>query len=80
MNSGGGTTLTWEKFNVSFKAATSSTVIKFLNGDPRSDNSNGLDNVSVVEGVGGAVPEPASMALFGTALLGLGLLRRLRKA
>jgi hypothetical protein len=80
VNSGGGTTLTWEKFNVSFKATTSSTVIEFLNGDPRSDNSNGLDNVSVVEGVGGAVPEPASMALFGTALLGLGLLRRFRKA
>ena len=55
-------------------------MIKFLNGDPGSDNSNGLDNVSVVEGVGSSVPEPASMALFGTALLGLGLLRRLRKA
>jgi hypothetical protein len=35
-----------------------------------------IDNVSVSYTVSGSVPEPASMALLGAALLGLGLIRR----
>jgi hypothetical protein len=35
-----------------------------------------IDNVSVTYNTAGSVPEPASMALLGAALLGLGLVRR----
>ena len=82
-NSTNRTTLSWEQFTETFKASGSTTLIEFLNADPRGDNSNGLDNVSVVEegGTGGppAVPEPASLSLLGIAIAGLGLFRR-RKA
>jgi hypothetical protein len=48
-NSGGaGTTrLNWKQFSVSFLAASNFTKIAFINGDPATDNSNGLDNVSL---------------------------------
>jgi len=44
VNSGGGKTLRWEQFNTTFVANSTSSQIEFLNGDPRTDNSNGLDN------------------------------------
>lgn len=62
VNSGGGKTLTWEQFTTSFVATFSSTNITFLNGDPRTDNSNGLDNVVVTLG-SAAVPEPSTFTL-----------------
>lgn len=60
VNSGGGNTLTWEQFQTTFVANSSSTVIAFLNGDPASDDSNGLDNV-VLAGTMNSVPEPSSV-------------------
>jgi hypothetical protein len=50
VNSGGdagATTLSWQKFQVQFTATTQSTDIAFINGDPSTDNSNILDNVTL---------------------------------
>jgi hypothetical protein len=35
----------WKEFALTFKATSSRTTISFINGDPRTDNSNGLDSV-----------------------------------
>lgn len=59
------TQLTWEQFTTTFAATSTSTTLQFLNGDPSSDNSNGLDNVALVDL--GAVPAP----LIGRGLLDL---------
>jgi len=37
----------WEKFTLTIRATTGRTTISFINGDPRTDNSNGLDAVQV---------------------------------
>jgi hypothetical protein len=37
----------WKKFVLTFRATSDRTTISFLNGDPRTDNSNGLDAVSL---------------------------------
>jgi hypothetical protein len=69
-NSGGGTTLTWQQFTTSFVATSASTTIGFFNGDPPTDNSNGLDNI-VLNAAGAAVPEPSTWLLLGSGLAGL---------
>jgi hypothetical protein len=38
----------WQKFTTTITASSSETTISFMNGDPATDNSNGLDNVSLV--------------------------------
>jgi hypothetical protein len=40
-------TQTWKSFTVTFRAASDSTIIEFVNRDPRSDNTNGLDAVAL---------------------------------
>jgi hypothetical protein len=35
----------WKEFALTIKATSSRTTISFVNGDPRTDNSNGLDAV-----------------------------------
>lgn len=47
-NSTPATTLRWQQFSFSFTATGTSTTLAFLNKDPAGDNSNGLDNVSLV--------------------------------
>jgi hypothetical protein len=37
----------WKKFTLTIRATSSRTTISFVNGDPHSDNSNGLDAVRV---------------------------------
>ena len=40
----------WKFFSTTFTAASSSTTIAFVNGDPPTDNWNGLDSVSLTIG------------------------------
>lgn len=71
-NSSTTTTLTWQQFTETFTATGSTTTLDFMNGDPRSDNSNGLDNVVLNASGTTGVPEPATLPLFVAGLLGLG--------
>jgi hypothetical protein len=68
--------LTWQEFFEHFTATSTSTTIAFANADPGNDNSNGLDNVSLVAtGTVGTVPEPTTLSLIGAGLLGFSFIR-----
>jgi hypothetical protein len=65
------TTWAWQQFTDTFTATSSSTTLTFLNGDPANDNANGLDNVSLLDNGPTSIPEPSSLWLLGSGLLGL---------
>ena len=68
-------TQVWQQFTATFTATGSSTTLDFLNADPATDNSNGLDNV-VLNPSGTTVPEPGTLLLLGFGLIALGFIRR----
>jgi hypothetical protein len=65
-------------FSLSF-ADTSSTLAITFAGDtsePASNEFYGIDNVVVATDASSAIPEPASLALLGAGIAGLGFVRR----
>lgn len=77
-NTGGAGTSTqfWQQFSTQFTATGTSTTLGFFNGDPSTDNSNGLDNI-VVTGQASTIPEPGTLVMLATGLAGfLPLARR----
>ena len=73
-----GTTQNWEQFIHEFVADSALTTILFRNADAASDNSNGLDNIVLLDlgrvGVP-AVPEPGALGLLALSVAGVGLMR-----
>jgi Protein of unknown function (DUF642) len=72
-------TLTWQLFTTTFTATSTSTVLAFLNGDPSTDTSNGLDNITLTATTIPPTPLPAAFPLFATGLGALGLFGWRRK-
>ena len=69
---------TWNNWTAAYQAAVADagktvTILLSTTGSQGDFDNVRLDAVSVV-----AAPEPASIALFGAGLLGLGLIRRKR--
>lgn len=74
----------WLTATVLFTAMNSATEIAFRSEINGTDYDARIDNVSVVRyqngGGNGQVPEPATLALFGLGLAGIGVLRRKKLA
>jgi hypothetical protein len=75
-------TLNWEQFTHTFIASGALSTLAFQNGDPSNDNSNGLDNVVLLD-LGPAVspvPEPGTLALLAIGLATFGMARKRKRA
>ena len=72
--------LNWKPFATTFVAgAGATTTLDFLNLDPATDNSNGLDSLVLTAEPAPGIPEPGTLTLLGLGIIGLGLTRRLAK-
>lgn len=71
----------WVSKEFDFTASGTSATIRFstFGLDPTKQLDVGLDNVTI-SSRGGSVPEPASLALLGIGLAGLGAMRRRKTA
>lgn len=65
-NGAGAAAQTWQEFTLPFTAAGDATAVRFLNGDPANDNSNGLDNVSLT--LASVTPPPPTVVPLPSAL------------
>jgi Protein of unknown function (DUF642)/PEP-CTERM motif len=70
----------WTDESLPFTATSASTVVSFIGETDSAGEFIGLDNVSVNPAAPASVPEPASMALIGVGLAGIGVIRRRRSA
>jgi choice-of-anchor C domain-containing protein len=70
-------TQTWDEFTTTFTATGSTSTLSFINADPDTDNSNGLDNVSVnATGQTSPVPETGTLSLLSIGIVALLLGRK----
>lgn len=61
----------WKPFTYSFRAASASTTLAIYNASAPGVKTNGVDDVRLTA----STPEPATLALVGISLLGLGVCR-----
>jgi len=64
---GGNQTMLYQQFTTTFVASSTSTALAFLNGDPTTDTSNALDNITLTDLGPVGVPGP----IVGAGLPGL---------
>ena len=68
----GQTKQVWKQFTVQFKATKSTSTLQFINGDPITDNSNGLDAITLTKVAGPPIPTSATLTSSTASPIALG--------